>query len=258
MFFLALASVVNSGAGTLGNSAGGVQATTQVFSSPLDMSLFSLFWRAEWVVQLVIVGLILASLWSWAIIIDKTRRLKVLNSAADNFEELFWSSSSLDTLHEGIGGKPTDPLSGLFCSAMREWRRALSRKGFGGIKGHLEQRIDRVMQLAINKEMSALERHIGFLASLGANGMIVGLFGTVLGIMHSFQSIAHMQSASLAAVAPGISEALFATAVGLIAAIPASIAYNAISSNVNRYANRLDTFANELNAIVSRQLEDQE
>jgi biopolymer transport protein TolQ len=114
------------------------------------------------------------------------------------------------------------------------------------------------MQLVINKEISSLERHTGFLASLGSNGMIVGLFGTVLGIMHSFQAIAQLQTANLAAVAPGISEALFATAIGLIAAIPASIAYNSISSDLNRYANRLDVFASEFSAIVSRQLEDQE
>ncbi|GHS92204.1 hypothetical protein AGMMS49949_03940 [Alphaproteobacteria bacterium] len=244
----------------LGNLAH-VQTTATSAAATLDTSVWALFLRAEFVIQLVIVGLLLASLWSWTIIIDKTRRLKHLNSAANEFEEMFWSASSLETLYERIYGKPTDPLCSLFCAAMREWRHALSRGGrklSNGLKGNLEQQIDRVMQLIISKEVAALERHTGFLASLGSNGMIVGLFGTVLGIMHSFQSIAQQQSANLAAVAPGISEALFATAIGLIAAIPASIAYNSISSNLNRYANRLDTFASEFNAIVSRQLEEQE
>lgn len=225
------------------------------------ISMWALFWRAEFVVQLVIIGLIIASIWSWTIIIDKTRRLKQLNAAADDFEEMFWSAGSLESLYERIHGKPSDPLMAMFCAAMREWNHTLSkgrRTSTNGPQGNLEQRIDRVMQLIISREITSLERHSGFLASLGSNGMIVGLFGTVLGIMHSFQSIASMQNTNLAVVAPGIAEALFATAIGLVAAIPAAIAYNSISSDLNRYANRLDVFANEFNAIASRQLEDQE
>lgn len=235
------------------------KVTASVSSSGGDASMFSLFWRAELIVQLVMIGLIIASIWSWTIIIEKTRRLKKLNESADSFEEMFWSSGSLDSLYERVNSKPGDPLMSMFCTAMREWRHAISkgmRRQTNVQQGTLEQRIDRVMQLVINREITTLERHTGFLASLGSNGMIVGLFGTVLGIMHSFQAIAAMQNTNLAVVAPGIAEALFATAIGLVAAIPASIAYNSISSDLNRYANRLDTFANEFNAIVSRQLED--
>lgn len=233
-------------------------AAAVVSSSDAHTSLWGLFWKAEFIVQLIMVGLIIASIWSWAIIIDKTRRLKHLESAANNFEELFWSSGSLDSLYDRIHNHPTDPLMGMFCAAMREWKHAISK---GPRKADLprwglEQRIDRVMQLVIQREISSLERHTGFLASLGSNGMIIGLFGTVLGIMHSFQSIALQQSANLAVVAPGIAEALLATAIGLIAAIPAAISYNVISSDLNRYANRLDAFASEFNAIISRQLED--
>lgn len=233
-------------------------AVTTTVAPSVNMSVFALFWRAEFVVQLVIVGLIVASIWSWTIIIDKTRRLKQLNAAADAFEEMFWASGSLEALYERIKGKPTDPLMAMFCAAMQEWNHAVSKRSpRTGPQGNLEQRIDRVMQLIISREVASLERHSGFLASLGSNGMIVGLFGTVLGIMHSFQSIATLQNTNLSVVAPGIAEALFATAVGLIAAIPAAIAYNSISSDLNRYANRLDVFANEFNAIASRQLEDQ-
>jgi biopolymer transport protein TolQ len=229
-----------------------------VTSAPQSLSVWGLFWKAELTVQIIMIGLIIASIWSWAIIIDKTRRLKKLESAADSFEEMFWATGSLDALYEKINNRPTDPLMAMFCAAMREWKHALSKGARRGQSGQwgLEQRIDRVMQLVISREIAALERHTGFLASLGSNGMIIGLFGTVLGIMHSFQPIAMQQSASLAVVAPGIAEALLATAIGLIAAIPAAISYNSISSDLNRYANRLDAFANEFNAIVSRQLED--
>ncbi|MDR0632562.1 MAG: protein TolQ [Holosporales bacterium] len=241
------------------NAAAEVAMT--VTSAPQSLSVWGLFGKAELTIQIIMLGLLMASIWSWAIIIDKTRRLKRLDAAANAFEEMFWSSGSLDALYEKINNRPTDPLMAMFCAAMREWKHALSKgvrrnQGGGSTQWGLEQRIDRVMQLVINREISALERHTGFLASLGSNGMIIGLFGTVLGIMHSFQPIAMQQSASLAVVAPGIAEALLATAIGLIAAIPAAISYNSISSDLNRYANRLDAFASEFNAIVSRQLED--
>jgi biopolymer transport protein TolQ len=247
----------------IGNAATGVALTSiTVTGQNHSSSLIAIFLRAELVVQLVIVGLVVASIWSWTIIINKTKRLKRLNKSATAFEDMFWGSGSLEALFENVRSRPfLDPLTAMFCAAMREWQHAVSRGGrrsVRGVQGNLEQRIDRVMQLVIDKEISSLERHTGFLASLGSNGMIVGLFGTVIGIMHSFQAISMQQSVNLAAVAPGISEALFATAVGLIAAIPATVAYNSISSDLNRYANRLDVFASEFSAIVSRQLEDQE
>jgi biopolymer transport protein TolQ len=216
----------------------------------LDTSMWALFLRAEFIVQLVIVSLVVASVWSWAIIISKTRRLKQLNAAADEFEEIFWSAGSLESLYQRVNGKANDPLTSMFCAAMREWNYAVSKSGTGNI----EQRIDRVMQLVISREIAAVERHLGFLASLGSNGVIVGLFGTVLGTMHSFQRIVALQSTNLVAVAPGIAEALFATAIGVVASIPAAVAYNALSIDLNRYANRLDAFSNEFNAIVARQL----
>lgn len=233
-------------------------APTAVSAPAMSMSVFALFWRAEFIVQAVIVGLLVASVWSWTIIFDKMRRLKRLNAAADTFEEAFWASGSLEALFERLPPKPTDPMMAMFCSAMQEWTHAIPKRTPRlSPQGNLEQRIDRVMQLVIGREVASLEKHTVFLASLGSNGMIVGLFGTVLGIMHSFQSIATMQNTNLAVVAPGIAEALFATAIGLVAAIPAAVAYNAIAGQIQRYANRLEAFADEFSTIASRQLEAQ-
>ncbi len=221
-------------------------------------SMWGLFIEAEPIIKLIILALVIASIWSWTIILNKVYRLRRMNSAADKFEDAFWSGGALDDLYERIHKNPKDPLSMIFCSAMREWRRTLTKgkTRTNELRGTLEQRIDRVMQLTLSREIEQMERYMTFLASLGSNGMIVGLFGTVLGIMNSFEAIAMQQSANLAVVAPGIAEALFATAIGLIAAIPAAIAFNKISSDVNRYANRLDAFSSEFLAIISRQLEE--
>jgi biopolymer transport protein TolQ len=220
--------------------------------------MWNLFWDAEPIIKLVMAGLIVASIWSWTIIIHKALRLRSLNSLADQFEEAFWSGGALDDLFDRLQNRVLDPLSAVFCAAMREWRRSVSKGTIRSseMRGTLEQRIDRVMQLTLGREMETLERNMGFLASLGSNGVIVGLFGTVIGIMNTFEPIALQQNASLASVAPSIAEALFATAIGLIAAIPAAIAYNKLSSDLNRYANRLDAFASEFGAIISRQLEE--
>lgn len=217
-------------------------------------SLWGLFVQAEWAVKLVMIGLILASIWSWTIIIYKILKLKKLNRLSNAFEDSFWSGAALDDLFDKMKGKALEPMGAVFHAAMREWRRGLS-KGLKG-RGTLEQRIERVMHVSVNREIAFLERHVGFLSSLGTNAVIIGLFGTVLGIMNSFQSIATQQSANLSVVAPGIAEALFATAIGLIAAIPASIAYNKISSDISRYAARLEDFANEFSTIISRQIEE--
>ena len=223
-----------------------------------NASMWDMFLGAEPIIKLVMIGLMVASVWSWTIILNKVYRLRRMNSAADKFEDAFWSGGALDDLYERIHKNPKDPLSIIFCAAMREWRRTLSKGKVrtNEFRGTLEQRIDRVMQLTLGREMEQLERYMTFLASLGSNGMIVGLFGTVLGIMNSFGAIATQQSANLAVVAPGIAEALFATAIGLIAAIPAAIAFNKISSDLNRYANRLDAFSSEFISIISRQLEE--
>ena len=185
-------------------------------------------------------------------------RLKRLNSWANQFEEAFWSGGALDDLYERIQNHATEPMSRAFSAAMREWRRSIA-KGIGRaneFRGSLEQRIERVMHLAIGREMDIIERGMGFLSSLGSNGVIIGLFGTVLGIMDSFEPIATQQGANLASIAPDIAEALLATAIGLVAAIPAAIAYNKISTDIQRYGNRLDAFSSEFSSIISRQLED--
>jgi biopolymer transport protein TolQ len=217
-----------------------------------DLSLWGLFMSADLVVKLIMISLLLASFWSWTIIFSKALRVKSLFASANQFEDSFWSGTSLDSLYERIGNRPRDPMSAVFAAAMREWKRMTNIKS----SVTLQERIERAMQVTLSREMDKLERHMGFLASLGSTATFVGLLGTVWGIMNSFQSIAASQNTSLAVVAPGIAEALFATAIGLVAAIPAVIAYHKFSLELNRYANRLDSFANEFGTIISRQLEE--
>lgn len=228
-------------------------------TAPHSLSLIDMFLNADWIIQLIMLSLIAASIWTWTIIFRKTMKLRQLSAAADQFEETFWSGGALDDLYDRIHNRPQDPLSSVFCAAMKEWRRSVSKGGLKGkeSRGTLQQRIERVMHLTINREMEDLERYIGFLASTGSTAPFVGVFGTVLGIMNSFRNIADNQNTNLAVVAPGIAEALFATAIGLIAAIPAMLAYNKISSDLNRYANRLEAFASEFSSIISRQLEEE-
>lgn len=217
-----------------------------------DLSLWGLFVSANWVAQFVMLVLIGASVWSWAIIVEKIQRLRALYQQADRFEEAFWSSVSLDRLYDQIGKAAQDPFSMVFSAAMREWRLSLTKSSTAS----LQQRIERVMHLTLGRQIDDLEKRIGFLASVGSTAPFIGLFGTVWGIMNSFQSIAASKNTSLAVVAPGIAEALFATAIGLVAAIPATIAYNKISSDIQRYANRLESFAAELGAILLRQMDE--
>jgi len=224
-----------------------------------DFSMISLFLRADLVVKAVIVMLICASVWCWAIIVDKWLSLRRLNGAAREFESNFWSGGSLDDLFDRMGAQPRDPMAAIFVAAMQEWRRSLA-KGRGGRpedpRGGLQERIDRVMQITVNREMGRVERYMTVLASTGSTAPFIGLFGTVWGIMNSFQAIASSNNTSLAVVAPGIAEALFATGLGLLAAIPAVVAYNKLSKELDRYAGRLDTFADEFHAILSRQMEE--
>lgn len=219
-----------------------------------DLSFWGLFISADIVVQAIILLLLVASFWSWAILFNKTLFLRRISSAADKFEEAFWSGGSLDTLYERMGDRPHDPFSAVFMAAMREWKRGSPVGSRSSVT--LQDRIERGMEVTSNREIGKLETHVGFLALLGSNAVFVGLFGTVWGIIHSFQSIANSQNTSLAVVAPGIAEALFATAVGLIAAIPASMAYKTLSLSIDNYAARLDAFSNEFGAIISRQLEE--
>jgi len=202
-------------------------------------------------------SLIAASIWCWTIIFSKVMRLRTLQSLAEKFEEAFWSGGSLDSLYDRVGTRPTDPLASVFAVAMKEWRRSVKGKpATREAKAMLQQRVERIMHVTVDREMDQLERHLPFLASVGSTAPFVGLFGTVWGIMHSFQGIASSQSTNLAVVAPGIAEALFATAIGLVAAIPAVLAYNKISTELGRYGMRLDSFVNEFAAIISRQLEE--
>jgi biopolymer transport protein TolQ len=223
------------------------------------MTAWELFLSADPIVKAVMGILVLASLWCWAIIFDKFFRIRRLRKRADKFEDAFWSGGSLEDLYDRIGGEPDDPMSSVFAAAMREWRRSnargLTAKG-NEVRASLHRRIDQVMNLTVSREMEQLERYMAVLASVGSTAPFIGLFGTVWGIMNSFQSIAATKNTSLAVVAPGIAEALFATALGLVAAIPAVVAYNKFSSDLGRYAGRLETFASEFAAILSRQLDE--
>ena len=220
-----------------------------------DITMWGLFWQADLIVKCVMLMLLVTSVWCWAIIIEKLMRIRRLNALADSFEESFWSGGSLDALYDRIGQSPADPMSATFAAGMREWRHAADR-GIGTMKGSLQQRVERVMSVTIGREMMRAERYMTFLASVGSTAPFIGLFGTVWGIMNSFTSIASSGNTSLAVVAPGIAEALFATAMGLLAAIPAVISYNKFTTDLGRYADRLETFSGEFSAILSRHLEE--
>ena len=224
----------------------------------VDLTVIGLFLHADWIVKGVLVLLLLASIWSWAIIIEKIFRLRKLDGQAGDFEDLFWSGGALEDLYDRVGVQPQDPMSAMFGAAMREWRRSAARGTATAtqMRAGLQQRIERVMYVTLGREMDRLERYMTFLASVGSTAPFIGLFGTGWGIMNSFHAIGASKNTSLAVVAPGISEALFATALGLVAAIPAVIAYNKLSSDLTRYAGRLEAFAGEFGAILSRQLEE--
>ena len=219
-----------------------------------DMTLLGLFLQAHFVVKVVMVGLLGASVWCWSIIVDKTLLFRRTKAEMDAFEEAFWSGRSLEELYRSFNDKPAVGQGALFVAAMREWKRSFEGqvKSFAG----LQTRIEKVMDVTIAREIERLERRLLVLATVGSAGPFVGLFGTVWSIMTSFQSIAASKNTSLEVVAPGIAEALFATAIGLIAAIPATIFYNKFISEVNRQAQRMEGFADEFSAILSRQIDE--
>ena len=217
-----------------------------------DLSLWGLFLQADWIVKSVMIGLLIASIWVWAVVFEKVTSLRRVNRAADGFEDSFWSGGSLDDLYQKDGETPSHPIAAVFGAAMREWRR---NSGKGNSLAGAKERVERAMSVTIGREMERLERWMIFLASVGSVAPFIGLFGTVWGIMNSFAAIAGMQNTNLAVVAPGIAEALFATAIGLVAAIPAVLAYNKLSTDLARFAARLEAFAAEFGAIVSRQAE---
>ena len=218
-----------------------------------EISLIALFLQAHLVVQLVIVGLIAASVWSWAIIIDRSLLFGRTRRQMNRFEAVFWSGQSLEELYATLSQRPAHTMAAVFISAMREWKRSYE-DGPHNIGG-LMSRIEKVLDVTITRETDRLEKRLLFLATVGSSAPFVGLFGTVWGIMTSFQAIAASKTTNLAVVAPGIAEALFATALGLLAAIPAVIAYNKLSKDVNRLEARLEGFADEFSAILSRQID---
>ena len=235
------------------------QTVNQVAEAAAQMSMWDLVWASDMITKLVMIGLIAASVWSWAIIFEKWGTLRQVKSQTNRFEEKFWSGGSLDRLYDNIGNKPNSPMAAMFVAAMREWKRTniLKSKTDRGLRGvSLQQRIEKAMTVSMEKELDALDTRMGFLASTGSVAPLVGLFGTVWGIINSFNAIGATQSNSLAAMAPGIAEALCTTAFGLIAAIPAVLAYNKITSDIDRFAKKLENFMAEFSSILSREIDD--
>jgi biopolymer transport protein TolQ len=240
-------AVSSNGLGSLGSDANGNGG----------FNLVAMFLTSGLVVQAVMLLLLLASLWSWAIIFNKALAFSALKRKATKFEKLFWSGQSLDDLYQQIAPKTDHPMAAVFIAALREWRRAFENGNpresqVVGVK----ERIDKAMNVTILRETDGIERQLGFLATVGSVSPFIGLFGTVWGIMNAFNAIAARHDTTLAVVAPGIAEALFTTAMGLLAAVPAVIFYNRFVNEIGRYVNRLDAFGEEFSAILSRQLEE--
>ena len=234
-----------------------VNTVTNITSENVDFSMFALFMSADLVVKSVILILIFASIYSWSIIVSKLMRLRKLKQMEKEFDEIFWSGNSFEDLYETLNFNKLDPKSKIFCAAISEWKK--SKSNFDGeIHSNissLKDRMQRSMIVTFNKETETVEKNLTFLATSGSTAPFIGLFGTVWGIMNSFKSIAVAQNTNLSVVAPGIAEALFATALGLFVAIPAVVAYNKISSDLSKYFVSLETFMDEFTTIFFRQLE---
>jgi len=234
--------------------------TTDLGGVAHDLSMWGLFMQSDIIVKVVMIMLVVASVWCWAIIFEKRSTLNKILRRAKKFDDAFWSGEPLDKLYHRIKKSPHDPLLKTFSAGMEEWESTVQ----GGmpdreeLQASLRQRVERAMNVTITREMNRLERGMTFLATVGSTAPFIGLFGTVWGIMNSFTAIAQSNNTSLAVVAPGIAEALFATALGLVAAIPAVIAYNGYSNRLGRYAGQLDAFVTEFTAILSRHLEAQD
>ena len=219
----------------------------------VDFSMLALFLRATITVKIVMLMLIFASVWSWGIIIQKFINYQIAKKDSDQFDRAFWSGDPLDELFDRVGPEPHGGAERIFAAGMVEWRR--SHRSDGNLIAGAQARIDRSMDVAINRESERLNQGLTFLATVGAIAPFVGLFGTVWGIKHSFEEIAIQQNTDLAVVAPGIAEALVATAMGLLAAIPAVIFYNKLSGDADRLISGYDSFADEFATILSRQLD---
>ena len=227
-------------------------------SQAIDFSLLSLFFRADLVVKSVIIILIISSVYSWTIIIGKLIKINRLKQLDKEFDEIFWSGNSFEDLYETFNHNQNDSKTKIFCSAIEEWRksnREVSTLDLNGLNS-LKERMSRSMQVTFNKESEIIEKNLTFLATAGSTAPFIGLFGTVWGIMNSFKSIAIAQNTNLSVVAPGIAEALFATALGLFVAIPAVVAYNKITNDLSKYFISMETFMDEFTTIFFRQLEE--
>ena len=227
----------------------------EITSSAPDFSMFGLFMQADTVVKSVIIILILASIYSWNVIVSKILRLRQLKKLEKEFEEIFWSGNSFEDIYETLNFNKSDPKSKIFCAAILEWKKSKSQFEENLDLNSLKDRMQRSMSVVFNKESENVEKNLTFLATAGSTAPFIGLFGTVWEIMNSFKSIAIAQNTNLAVVAPGIAEALFATALGLFVAIPAVVAYNKISNDISKYFISLETFIDEFTTIFFRQLE---
>jgi len=230
-----------------------MEAETLALAQEIDFSLWGLFARATIVVKLVMIMLIVASFWAWGIIIQKLILFRRARAEADRFDRAFWSGEPLDGLFDQIGPDPNGAAEKVFASGMTEWQR--SHRDDGGLIAGATSRIDRSMDVAIAKEAESLQSGLTVLATVGSSAPFIGLFGTVVGIMNAFIEIAEQQNTNLAVVAPGIAEALLATGLGLLAAIPAVIFYNKLSADSDRIVSGYEAFADEFATILSRQLD---
>ena len=223
------------------------EVATQVvgLGGSTDFSIIQLFLRADFVVKSVIIILIAASIYSWALIFEKQRLFKKIEKSTNNFEEKFWKSKSAENFYNNLSNKDKDPLTNIFQSAMVELIKTKSKSS-----SVQSARVSRVLEISGYKEINLIEKHFTFLATVGSTAPFIGLFGTVWGIMNSFQSIAISRNTSLAIVAPGIAEALFATALGLLAAVPAVVAYNKFTSDSRKYSGRIENFSKRFISII--------
>ena len=230
-----------------------METQTLAMASEIDFSILALFARATLIVKIVMILLIVASFWSWAIIIQKFIGFRVVRRASMAFDKAFWSGEPLDELFEKMGPDPAGPSERIFAAGMLEWRR--SHRNDGGLIAGAQARIDRSMDVAIAKQAEGLNRGLTFLATVGSTSPFIGLFGTGWGIKSAFEQIAISQNTNLAVVAPGIAEALMATGLGLLAAIPAVVFYNKLSSDSDGIVGGYEAFADEFSTILSRQLD---
>ena len=228
-------------------------AATVAAAPVSEVTILGMFWNASLIVKVIMLGLLLSSVWCWAIIINKAILFAKVRKAMDQFEQVFWSGQSLEELYTTLSQRPTVGMASLFVAAMREWKRSCQNVGTSFMGLHA--RLEKVLDVSIAREVEKLESNLIVLATVASTAPFVGLFGTVWGIMTSFRSIAASKNTSLAVIAPGLAEALLATAIGLFAAIPALIFFNNLQGVVAKFQARMESFADEFSSILSRQID---